>query len=134
MSSDFVNRLPEKAVGPYPHLIPLEFLFMGYPHRYCGLYPHLKCIEFIGYRGALSELDMVIHLLENGAAVEKVIVDLRKRDNAWMPSSFLLPNSVTGRLPEGYPCSQDEIGALKTRVKDQLTKRVLPSPVDLKIL
>ncbi|KAL9155500.1 hypothetical protein ABFS82_09G007400 [Erythranthe guttata] len=81
-------------------------------------YVHLKEMEFVGYNGRISDLEMIMHFLENSVLLEKIVVDTR---NVIRPA-LLFKEEVEAK--EKY---------LRTRVVKQLRNKVAP-PVNLTIL
>ncbi|KAI3454363.1 hypothetical protein Pfo_011026 [Paulownia fortunei] len=80
-------------------------------------YTHLKEVEFVGYYGQISDLELVVHFLENGVALEKIVVDPRE------PCDY--------RLKDNDDIKEEM--AARTRARRQLTKKVAPG-INLNIL
>ncbi|KAL7098307.1 hypothetical protein ACP275_09G008600 [Erythranthe tilingii] len=81
-------------------------------------YVHLKEIEFAGYYGRISELELIIHLLENCVSLEKITVDPRDVDRP----GLLYKEEVEAEEKE-----------VRARVVNQLRNKVAP-PVILTII
>ncbi|KAL8041804.1 hypothetical protein ABFX02_09G007600 [Erythranthe guttata] len=81
-------------------------------------YVHLKEIEFAGYYGRISDLELIIHLLENCVSLEKTTVDPRDVD----PPGLLYKEEVEAEEKE-----------VRARVVNQLRNKVAP-PVILTII
>lgn len=90
-----------------------------------GSYPHLKEVKFLNYCSAKCDLELIVHLLENGKALEDIIVDTRIALE-WDTSS------TSSSIWNGHVSNVEK--KQRARAQKQLQQVASPPGINLKIL
>ncbi|KAH6808280.1 hypothetical protein C2S51_029388 [Perilla frutescens var. frutescens] len=91
-------------------------------------YPHLKEVKFMGYCGVRSDLELILHLVENATALEDIIVDTRY---TWNWDSTYCSMWKYDFIFKDHFIERE--GKARTRAKEQLPQLV-PPRVNLNVL
>lgn len=88
-------------------------------------YFELKEVEFVGYRGSISDLQLVMHIFDRGVVLDKIVV------NPCRPHKTLLDRMCCNACSEVNVIERDNDA--RKLAKKQLTK-ILPRGIKLEIL
>ncbi|KAK6116438.1 hypothetical protein DH2020_049900 [Rehmannia glutinosa] len=90
-------------------------------------YIHLKELKFVGYFGVKSDLELVMHFLENAASLEKVVVDSSEPSD----STYVYVWKYNGPFADEFIEEERES---RTRAKKQFKKIKVHPRIDFQIL
>ncbi|GER53388.1 F-box/RNI-like/FBD-like domains-containing protein [Striga asiatica] len=109
--SPFLQSFVLKAYRGEPKFVKRKM------EKVVSLYPHLKELKFEGYCGEVSDLEFIMHFMENAALLQNIVIDPRKPWSSTYQQAF----RYNGAFRHEIIKEEEEA---RSRAAEQLTHKV----------